>query len=132
MTREDLKSYRFNQDWIKGRIEYIVEYKTYITNITSTLSDMPYGSKKVQDTTAEKLATLIDNINDLLKRIVEEQEKQKKIMEQLEKVEQPYKLILEKAYIQRESLVKIAVEMGYSYREICRKNGIALKKFEEV
>ena len=132
MTREDLKSYKFNQDWIKGRIEYIVEYKTYITNITSTFSDMPHGSKKVQDTTAEKLATLIDNINDLLKRIVEEQEKQKKIMEQLEKVEQPYKLILEKAYIQRKSLVKIAAEMGYSYREICRKNGIALKKFEEV
>lgn len=41
MTREDLKDYRYNQNWIKGRLEYIEEYKTNITKITSVLSDMP-------------------------------------------------------------------------------------------
>ena len=81
---------------------------------------------------AEKIATLIDNVDELLARIVKEQEKQKQILEQLDKVEQPYKLILEKMYIQGKSLVIIAGEMGYSYRDICRKNGIALNKFEEV
>ena len=81
---------------------------------------------------AEKIAILIDNIDELLAKIVKEQEKQKQILEQLDKVEQPYKLILEKMYIQGKSLVIIAGEMGYSYRDICRKNGIALNKFEEV
>lgn len=132
MTREDLKDYKHNQEWIKGRLEYIEEYKTSITNITSVISDMPKGSKEIQDSMAEKIATLIDNVDELLARIVKEQEKQKQILEQLDKVEQPYKLILEKQFIQGKSLVIIAGEMGYSYRDICRKNGIALNKFEEV
>ncbi len=41
MTREDLKEYKYNQKWIKGRLEYIEEYKSSITNITSVISDMP-------------------------------------------------------------------------------------------
>lgn len=41
MTRENLKDYKYNQEWIKERLEYIEEYKTSITNITTILSDMP-------------------------------------------------------------------------------------------
>lgn len=41
MTRKDLKDYKYNQQWIQGRLDYIKEYKTSIENITSTLSDMP-------------------------------------------------------------------------------------------
>ena len=59
MTREDLKNYKYNQEWIKGRLEYIEEYKTNIINITSVLSDMPkrkqrsarqYGRKNINIT----------------------------------------------------------------------------------
>ncbi len=132
MTREDLKDYKHNQEWIKGRLEYIEEYKTSITNITSVISDMPRGSKEVQDSMAEKVVTLLDNVEELLAKIIKEQEKQRLILEQLDKVEQPYKLILEKEYIQGKSLVVVAGEMGYSYRDMCRKNGIALNKFEKV
>lgn len=46
MNREDLKDYKNNQIWIKGRLEYIEEYKTSITNITSVLSDMPKRKQK--------------------------------------------------------------------------------------
>ena len=41
MTREDLKNYKYTQEWIKDRAEHIKEYETSITNITSVLSDMP-------------------------------------------------------------------------------------------
>ena len=37
MTREDLKDYKNNQEWIKGRLEYIEEYKTTITIKTNML-----------------------------------------------------------------------------------------------
>lgn len=67
-----------------------------------------------------------------MKTIVKEEKKQKHIIEQLEKMEQPYKLILEKVYIQGKTLVTVASEMEYSYRDMCRKNGIALNKFEKV
>lgn len=132
MTREDLKEYKYNQEWIKGRLEYIEEYRTSITNITSVISDMPKSSREVQDSMAEKVAILLDNVDELLTKIVKEQEKQKAILKQLDKVPHPYKLILEKQFIQGKSLVVVAGEMGYSYRDMCRKNGIALNKFEEV
>lgn len=66
-----------------------------------------------------------------MKVIVKEEKKQKQIIEQLDKVEQPYKLILEKAYIQGKSLVTVASEMNYDYKHICKMNGIALNKFDE-
>lgn len=132
MTRKDLKDYKHNQKWIEGRLEYIEEYRTSITNITAVLSDMPRGSKEVEDSMAEKVAKLLDNMNELLDKIVKENEKQKLILKQLDKVEQPYKLILEKVYIQGKTLVQVASEMNYSYRDLCRKNSIALNKFERI
>ena len=131
MTREDLKDYKHNQMWIQDRLEYIEEYKTSITNITATLSDMPKGSRKVEDSIAEKVAILLDDVNDILEVILREEKRQKEIIEQLNKVEQPYKLILEKVYIQGKTLVTVASEMDYDYKHMCKMNGIALNKFDE-
>lgn len=132
MTREDLKSYSNNQEWINERFEYIEELKTTIEKITTILDDMPKGSRKVQDNMAEKIAQLQDSINELLDRIIEEDKKQKEILKQLDRIEQPYKLILDKVYIQGKSLVTVASEMHYSYVHICREHGIALNKFDEM
>lgn len=132
MTRDDLKEYKYNQEWIKGRLEYIEEYRTSITNITSILSDMPKGSREVQDSMAEKVAILLDNVNELMAKIVKEQEKQRMILEQLDKVPQPYKLILEKMYIQGKSLVVVASEMNYTYKYVINMHGTALNKFDEI
>lgn len=41
MTRQDLKDYKYNQEWIKGRMDYIEEYKASIEKTTTILSDMP-------------------------------------------------------------------------------------------
>lgn len=132
MTRDDLKEYKYNQEWIKGRLEYIEEYRTSITNITSILSDMPKGSKQVQDSMAEKIAILLDNVNELVAKIIKMQERQKDILEQLDRVEQPYCLILEKMYVHGKKLVEVASDMGYDYKYICKQHGIALNKFENT
>lgn len=130
MTRQDLKDYKYNQEWIKGRMDYIEEYKASIEKTTTILSDMPKGTRKVQDSIAEKITTLLDSINEMYNRILVENEKQKKILEQLDKVEQPYKLILEKEYIQGKTLVTVASEMGYDYEYMKKMNGKALNKFD--
>lgn len=41
MNREDLKSYKYNQIWIKDQIEYIETQKETINKLNSILSDMP-------------------------------------------------------------------------------------------
>ena len=75
---------------------------------------------------------MLDIINELLEKVNIENEKQKAILEQLDRVEQPYRLILEKSYIQGKSLVTVASEMDYDYKHMCYKHGIALKKFDEL
>jgi len=132
MNRKDLKDYKYNQEWIKGRIEYIEEYRSTINKLVTTLSDMPKGSRTIYDNEAEKITKLQDNIKDLLLYINEEQEKQKLILEQLNKVEQPYKVILEKIYICGKSIVTVASEMNYEYKYMCKQHGIALNKFDEL
>lgn len=80
---------------------------------------------------AENLSKLMDSINELLKMIEKENTKQKEILKQLDNVEQPYRLILEKVYIQGKTLVTVASEMNYNYEYMKRMNGIALNKFDE-
>lgn len=64
--------------------------------------------------------------------VLKEEEKQRKIVEQVKKVEFPYCNILFKVYIQGKSLVKVADEMEYDYKHMCYKHGIALNKFDEL
>ena len=132
MNRKDLKDYKHNQEWIKGRLEYITEYESTINKLTSMLSDIPKGRKSIYDSEAEKIAKLQDNVKDLLLYINEEQEKQKLILAQLNKVDQPYKVILEKIYICGKSIVTVASEMNYEYKYMCKQHGIALNKFDEL
>lgn len=132
MNREELKNYRYNQKWIEGRTEYIQQYKETINKLTATLSDMPMGSRTIQDNEAEKIVKLQEMIDKLLDKILEENLKQEKILEQLDRIEQPYKLLLEKVYIQGKTLVTVASEMNYNYEYMKRMNGIALNAFDKV
>ncbi len=63
--------------------------------------------------------------------IVEEEKKQKEIVNEVNKIEYPYKNILFKVYIQGKSLVTTASEMNYSYEHMKHMNGIALNKFDK-
>ncbi len=81
---------------------------------------------------ADSISKLIDAFDEMMKIIVQEEEKQKKIVEQINKIEFPYKNILFKVYIQGKSLVTVASELDYSYVHICREHGIALNKFDKM
>ena len=131
MNREDLKNYKYNQIWIKDQTEYIETQKETINRLNSVLSDMPKGSRQVYDNEADNLAKLMDMFNELMQKIIKEKELQNKIVEQVNKIEFPYRNILYKVYIQGKSLVTVASEMNYSYERMKHMNGIALLKFDE-
>ena len=132
MNRKDLKDYKYTQDWIKDQEEYIQNQIETVNRLNSILSDMPKGSRTVYDNEAEKLASLMDKFNELMDIVIREKEKQRKIVEIINKIDFPYRNILFKVYIQEKSLVTVASEMHYSYRNLCRKHGIALNKFDEM
>ena len=60
----------------------------------------------------------MDMFNDLMNKVLKEEEKQRQIVEQVERLEFPYKNILYKVYIQGKSLVTTASEMGYDMKYI--------------
>lgn len=131
MNREDLKRYKYNQEWLKERLEYIEEQKSLLTKITTTISDMPKGCGN-HDKLAENIAKMIDNLNDLSEKVLSMQEEQIELLKILENVEEPYRTILDKHYIQNKTLVEVSYEMKYSYDHARRKNGIALEKFDKI
>ena len=131
MDREDLKKYKYNKEWVKERLDYIEEQKSLLTKITTTISDMPKGSGN-NDKLAENIAKMLDNLNELSEKLLTMQEEQIKLLNVLEKVEEPYRTILDKHYIQNKTLVEVAYEMDYTYEHIKRLNGIALNKFDEI
>ncbi|MCL2859250.1 MAG: hypothetical protein FWF46_01490 [Oscillospiraceae bacterium] len=90
------------------------------------------GKGGISDRMAEEIAKLNDFIQELLEIILTEQEKQKVILEQLNKLEEPYRLLLDKAYIRGKSLVDVSEEMGYGYKHIGRINRIALGLFDKL
>lgn len=132
MNRKDLKDYKYNQEWIKGRLEYIEEYRSTINKLTTVLSDLPKGSRTIYDNEAEKIAKLQDTLDELYNYIAEQQEKQKKILEQLNKLDQPYRTILELHYINGYNLVEVACKMKYNYEYTKKINSIALRKFDGI
>lgn len=131
MDREDLKKYKYNKEWVKERLNYIEEQKSLLTKITTTISDMPKGSGN-NDKLAENIAEMLDNLNELSEKLLTMQEEQIKLLNTIEKVEDPYRIILDKHYIQNKTLVEVAYEMGYTYEYVKRLNGIALNKFDKI
>lgn len=132
-NRQELKNYRYTQKWIEGRLEYIVNYRTMINKMTSTLSETTSrGSKQIYDTEAEKVAQLNDMVNELIDIVLVENKKQKNLLKKLDNVEQPYRTILDQVYIQGKTLVTVASEMDYNYEYIKHLNGVALNKFDKV
>ncbi|MGN1298104.1 MAG: hypothetical protein ACI4VH_06820 [Clostridia bacterium] len=65
-----------------------------------------------------------------MEKILKEKNKQKEIVETINKIDYPFRNILFAVYIQGKSLVKVASDMNYSYVHICREHGIALNKFD--
>ena len=78
----------------------------------------------------------IEEKNQELKQIeisyATEKEKLNQITLQLKEVEEPYRTILTKYYVQGKTLVRVADEMNYNYEYVKRMNGIALNKFDEL
>lgn len=132
MKKEDLKKYTYIQTWIKDRIEYLEEYKENVNKLTVTVMDVPSYNKSIKDKMAERITMLMDFADELTKNIKEQEFKKKEILNQLDKLEQPYQNILFKIYIQGKSLVQVSDELSYNYKYLSRIHMIALKKFEEL
>ncbi len=131
-AKQELKDYIYNKKWVEERLEDIKERKSLVCNITATLSDMPKGSRKVEDQMAEALAEILDLTNGLEKYLKDLKEKQIKIESKIDKLEQPYKNILYFRYIKGYNLTEVSNEIDEEYDYTRKLHGIALIKYTKV
>ena len=129
MTREDLKKYRGNKLWIDSQMELYQEMKQRAEGLKTVVLD---GMPKAKNKPNYAIENLIDKYDYIIKILTEEQEKLNQITLQLKEVEEPYRTILTKYYVQGKTLVRVADEMNYNYEYVKRMNGIALNKFDEL
>lgn len=131
-SKQELKDYIYNKKWIEGRLEDIKERRTLLDKITTTLSDMPRGTPKVHDTNIESLVEIMDDTAEIEKYIKDLKEKQIKIENKIDKIEQPYKNILYFRYIKGYNLTEVSGEIEEEYDYTRKLHGIALLKYTEI
>ena len=134
MTKEDLINFNINQQWRKARIEFCEKQIETLGRLTTVLSDMPKGSRKVYDNEAESLSKLIDQIRQLEKEIENEViETENKIKEQLDKLDPKHGLLLYNHYILGNSIKYIAREMlHYELKYTYTLRDDALNEFDKL
>ena len=128
MNREDLKNYKYNQQWIKMQVDKYQEQKTMVYSISQNLD----GMTKAKNKPNYGLENLMDQYNKILEILEKDQEKQNEIILQIRRLEEPYRTILTDKYILGMSLEEISVEVGYAYENVCRMHGTALNKFDNL
>lgn len=128
MTREDLINYKDNQQWVEEQLEDYNERMSRVMKLTQTISGMPKASGKPN----YELEKVIDEFKETLELIKKEQEKQNRVLEQLNGLKPLYKRILTKKYIEGKKLEQVAIEVNYNYYTTCRFNGYALNEFDKL
>ena len=130
--KRELKDYIYNKKWVEERLEDIKERRSMLDKITTTLSDMPKGSSKVTDRIMENLVKILDDTKEIEKYVRDLREKQIKIENKIDMLEQPYKNILYFRYIKGYNLTEVSGEIEEEYDYTRKLHGIALIKYAEI
>lgn len=127
MTKKNLYELHWMKKNIKALEERLAELRTYAEKITTQLSKSP-GSK---NTSHDKLGDVVTQIVELQNEINYElgrmYAKEKEILKAIEKLPQREACLIRLRYIESLSWERICVEMNYSWRQIHRIHGDALK-----
>lgn len=135
MDRKKLKMYLKTQRYINSKIDsYNARISTIARLSASYEGEKVFTSRKIQDKEAEELVRLIDELDEKVKEMrIEGNKEFLELNHLIEKISNPiYKTILHKMYLQGKKLPKIADEEGYSYVHICRLHGNALAEWDKL
>lgn len=132
MTRDDLISYRRNQQWINDAIKRYKAQKELAYSISSPSLD---GMPKAQNKPSDSFEKLLDCYDEILEKLYLQQEEQNKIITKLMEMKdepKPYRSLLTYYYVDGLSLEETSIKINYSYQKTSTMKNIALNKFDEL
>lgn len=133
MNREDLKNYKFLKIRIDKKLEDYERDFARATRMTSVIDGMP----KAQNKPNYIIEDFLDASMEIINLFKEDLQKQADIEKQLKAMnDEKYHTALYLRYIvyatEKNPLEHVASTMNYSYNEMCKINGDALNKFDEL
>lgn len=136
MKNKDIKSYlgqAYRIDHrINSKIEQVASLRSLATKATSTISDMPGGSRNIHrmEDVIIKISSVEEEINNDIDELVD---LKRDIMRLIKKLADPeYQVILEERYLCFKKFEQIALDMGYSIQHIFRLHEKALKELAVI
>lgn len=131
-VKYELGSYLYDKQLLKEKEQELEELITLATKITPELSDMPKGSRKIEDRMAEFASKIVDLKNEKCNQIIKMYKTKKLIEDKIDQLEQPYKNILYYKYIKGYNLTEVANEVKKEYKWTCVLHGQALEKYKNL
>lgn len=125
---EELKNFRFSQEWIKSQLLKYEELREQAYSLKSPKLD---GMPKAPNTFNYALEELMDKYTELIDILKEKQNKLNKVIVALEELEPIQKTILSDRYIIGLRAHQIARKRNYSERTIHRIIHQGLEKLEK-
>lgn len=119
---------------INNMLDEMAQLKAFATKITTTLRpDAAGGSGGGQDKIGNAVAKIVALEEDITKEIDRYIDTKREVGRLIESVENPDQAkVLFKRYIKYEKWEAIALDMGFTYRNICYIHGRALQAVERL
>ena len=132
-TQDYLKQIERLDRMIQNKLSEINQLKHIATSITIAPKEVNVQVSTDKDRMGTAVAKLLDLEKETDRLVDEYIDKRKRIIEQIYSIEDTNMYhVLSERYIMRKDLSVIAVEMGYSFKQVCRIHGNALVEFERL
>lgn len=128
-AKDELNQYRYMRNRVEETLEEYEKYKSRAEKMTATLSDTPGRTNIIGDKVGTNASIMADLEKEYEQRWIDAEYKKLEIEKKIDKVEEPYRTLLHKRYIEGSCFERIADEMGYTYNSITHMHGDALKMF---
>lgn len=129
-AKEELNQVYYKMSKANETLQEYQKYKERAEKMTAVISETTSRSNKPSDKVGDNAVIMADLSMQYLQRYNDAERERDSIIEELNKVIEPYRTILFRRYVLRQDLRKIAEELFYSYDSIAKKHRIALKLYE--
>ena len=118
---------------IKNKITELSQYKDLVYGLSAIKTDEKVKSSPEFDKMTGKIAKILEMEEKIDSLIDEYVDKKNLIISQIDSIEnEVYYEVLFARYIEKKTFERIADEMSYSWRQIIRLHGSALREFEKM
>lgn len=130
-AKEELLQYKYAREKVDETLEEYQKYKDRAEKMTSIISDMPRGTSS-SDKVADNAVKMADLSAEYEKRWLEAEYMKLEIEKNIDLVEEPYRILLHKRYVEGKTLEEISTLMNYSFDRVRHMHGEALLKYEKL